>query len=108
MHGLGHCPNIYKGTSHNQKISFFFFFWSSHGEKVLFVHHCCKGLADISVGLLSFSPKADTAAEVQPTEALHLGVHVGMYTLVCGRGRQIKPENNIMSKDVHYFFPAIM
>lgn len=105
---LGIVPIYTREQVTTKRFLFFFFFWSSHGEKVLFVHHCCKGLADISVGLLSFSPKADTAAEVQPTEALHLGVHVGMYTLVCGRGRQIKPENNIMSKDVHYFFPAIM
>jgi len=35
------------------------------------------------------------------TEGLHLGICVSVYMLVCGRGRQIKSENNLMSQDIH-------
>jgi len=40
------------------------------------------------------------------TEEMHLGIYVNMYMLVCGRRRQIKSENNIMSQDIHYFFSS--
>lgn len=46
MHSPGHCPNIYKGICHEQKISLKFF-WSVHRELVLCVLHCCRGLVDI-------------------------------------------------------------